>query len=136
MPGPSATLPERSASRLSLPPSSGPSGPGRRTDHIRRIKFGQGQCVFETLYYGPSGVFSRTVSGPCADRPLKLLRLTKHSVIQVCQVPDRPAPVGRPSDLDFSDSFDRFQTVDIAVTGMEDHPAIERGPSVCAQKLC
>jgi hypothetical protein len=25
--------------------------------------------VFESLYYGPSGVFSQTVSGPCADRP-------------------------------------------------------------------
>ena len=71
-----------------------------------------------------------------ADRPLELLRLTKHSIIQVCQVPDRPAPVGGPSNLDFSDSSDRFQTVDIAVTGMADRSTIERGPSVCVQKLC
>ena len=71
-----------------------------------------------------------------ADRPLELLRLTRHSVIQGCQVPDRPAMVGGPSDLDFSDSSDRFQTVDIAVTGTADRPAIGRGSFVCAQKLC
>jgi hypothetical protein len=59
-----------------------------------------------------------------------------HSVIQVCQVPNRPVPVGGPSDLDFSDNFDRFQTVDIVVTGTADRPAIGRGPSTCAQKLC
>jgi hypothetical protein len=47
----------------------GPSSPDRRTIRIRRTEFGHGWCVFETLYYGPSGVFSRTVSGPCADRP-------------------------------------------------------------------
>jgi hypothetical protein len=41
-----------------------------------------------------------------------------------------------PSDLDFSDSSDRFQTVDIAVTGTANRPAIGRGPSVRAQKLC
>jgi hypothetical protein len=71
-----------------------------------------------------------------ADSSLELLRLTKHSVIQVCQVPDRSALVGGPSDLDFSDSSDRFQTVDIAVIGMADRPAIGRGTSACAQKLC
>jgi hypothetical protein len=41
-----------------------------------------------------------------------------------------------PSDLDFSDSSDRFQTVDIAVTGTTDRPAIRREPSTCAEKLC
>jgi hypothetical protein len=70
------------------------------------------------------------------DRPLELLRLTKHSVIQVCQVPDRPASVGGPSDLDFSDSSDRFQTVDIAITSTADRLALGRGSSACAQKLC
>jgi hypothetical protein len=44
--------------------------------------------------------------------------------------------VGGPSNLDLSDSSDRFQTVDIAITSTADHPAIGRGPSVCAQKLC
>jgi hypothetical protein len=52
---------------LSLPYCGGPSGLSRRTVRIRKIEFGQGRCVFETLYYGPSWVFSRTVSGPCAD---------------------------------------------------------------------
>jgi hypothetical protein len=70
------------------------------------------------------------------DRPLELLRLTRHSVVQGCQVPDRPAPVGGPSDLDFSNSSDRFQTVDIVVTGTADRPAIGHGSSACAQKLC
>jgi hypothetical protein len=71
-----------------------------------------------------------------ADRPLVLLRLIKHSVTQVCQVSDRPALVGGPSDLDFSDSSDRFQMVDIAVTSTVDRPAIGRGPSACTQNLC
>jgi hypothetical protein len=71
-----------------------------------------------------------------ADRPLVLLRRFKLSVTQVCQVPDRSAPVGGPSDLDFFDSSDRVQTVDIAVTGTADHPALGRGPSACTQKLC
>jgi hypothetical protein len=70
------------------------------------------------------------------DPLLELLRLTKHSVIQVCQVPDRSAPVGGPSDLDFSDSSHRFQTVDIAITSMADRPALGRGSFACAQKLC
>jgi hypothetical protein len=47
----------------------GPSGLRGRTIRISQIEFQQGQCVFESLHYGPSGVFSRTVSGPCADRP-------------------------------------------------------------------
>jgi hypothetical protein len=59
-----------------------------------------------------------------------------HYVTQVCQVPDRLAPVGGPSDLDFSDSSNMFQTVDITVIGTADRPAIGRGPSACAQKLC
>jgi hypothetical protein len=70
------------------------------------------------------------------DSLLELLRLTKHFVIQVYQVPDRPSPVGGPSGLDFSDSSNRFKTVDIAVTGTTDRPAIGCGPSACAQKLC
>jgi hypothetical protein len=48
----------------------------------------------------------------------------QRSVIPSCQVPDRPALEGGPSDLDFSDSSDRFQTVDIAVTGTVNRPAI------------
>jgi hypothetical protein len=58
------------------------------------------------------------------------------SVIQVCQVPNRPAPVGGPSDLDFSDSSDRVQTVNITITSAVDHPALGRGSFVCTQKLC
>jgi hypothetical protein len=63
-----------------------------------------------------------------ADRPLVLLTRFMLSVIQVCQVPDRPAPVGGPSDLDFSD---RVQTVDIAITGATDRLALGREPSAC-----
>jgi hypothetical protein len=37
-----------------------------------------------------------------------------------------------PSGLDFFDSSDRFQTVDIVVTGTMDRPAIGRGSSACA----
>jgi hypothetical protein len=44
--------------------------------------------------------------------------------------------VGGPSGLDFFDSSDRFQTVDIAVNGTADRPVIGRGPFACAQKLC
>jgi hypothetical protein len=36
---------------------------------MSQIEFGQGQCVFESLHYGLSGVFSRTVCGPNTDRP-------------------------------------------------------------------
>jgi hypothetical protein len=71
-----------------------------------------------------------------ADRPLVLLRRFKLSVTQVCQVPDRSAPVGGPSDLGFSDNFDRVQTVDIAVTGTMNRLALGRGVSACTQKLC
>ena len=62
--------------------------------------------------------------------------IDQRSVIPSCQVPDRPALEGGPSRLDFSDSSDRFQTVDIAVTGTADRPALGRGPSACTQKLC
>jgi hypothetical protein len=121
---------------LSLPYYGGPSGPSRRTVRVREIEFGQGRCVFGTLYYGLFGIFIWTVSGPCADRLLILLRLIKLSVTQVCQVPERPASVGGPSDLDFSDNSDRFQTIDIAITGTVDRPALGRGPSACTQNLC
>jgi hypothetical protein len=53
----------------------------------------------------------------------------QRSVISSCQVPDRPALVGGPSGLDFSDSSDRFQTINIAVTGTTDRPVMGRGPS-------
>jgi hypothetical protein len=62
--------------------------------------------------------------------------VTKLSVIPSCQVLDRPALVGGPSGLDFSDSSDGFQTVNIAVTGMANCPPLGRGPSACAQNLC
>jgi hypothetical protein len=141
--GPSTTLLERTVGCLSLSPFGGPSGPGGQTVRIRRIEFGQGQCVFETLYYRPSGIFSRTVSGPCADRPAmnvghsaRVTLTDQRSVIPSSKAPNRLALEGGPSGLDFSDSSDRFQTVDIAVTGTTDHPTIGRGPSACAQKLC
>jgi hypothetical protein len=57
-------------------------------------------------------------------------------VIPSCQVLDRPALEGGPSGLDFSNSSDRFQTVNIAVTSTTNRPAMGRGPSACAQKLC
>jgi hypothetical protein len=69
---------------------------------------------------------------PQADHTLVLLRLNMHSITQVCQVPDRLAPVGGPSDLDFSSSSDRFQTVDIAVISTANRPTIGHGPSACA----
>jgi hypothetical protein len=60
----------------------------------------------------------------------------QRSIIPSYQVSDRSTLVGGPSGLNFSDSSDRFQTVNIAVTGTTDRPAMGRGPSVCAQKLC
>jgi hypothetical protein len=36
---------------------------------MRQTEFRQGQCVFESLNYELSGVFSQTVCGPGADRP-------------------------------------------------------------------
>jgi hypothetical protein len=48
----------------------------------------------------------------------------QRSVIPIYQVPDRPTLVGRPSGLDFSDSSDGFQTVNIAVTGTADRLAM------------
>jgi hypothetical protein len=47
----------------------GPFGPGGRTFRMNQDEFGQGRCIFESLYYGLSGVFSRTVYGPSVDRP-------------------------------------------------------------------
>jgi hypothetical protein len=41
-----------------------------------------------------------------------------------------------PSNLDFSDSSDMFQMVDIAIIGTANRPAIGCGPSACAQKMC
>jgi hypothetical protein len=81
-------------------------------------------------------VHERTVRPLLANRPLVLLRLIKLSATQVCQVSDRPASVGGPSDLDFFDNSDRFQTIDIVVTGTADRSVLGRGPSVCTQKLC
>jgi hypothetical protein len=60
----------------------------------------------------------------------------QRSVIPSCHVPDRPVLEGGPSGLDFSDNSDRFQTVNIAVTGTTDRPAMGHGSSACAQKLC
>jgi hypothetical protein len=42
-------------------------GPGGWTVRISRIEFRQGQCVFKSLHYGPSRVFSWIVSIPCAN---------------------------------------------------------------------
>jgi hypothetical protein len=39
--------------------------------------------------------------------------------------------VGGPSDLDFSDSSDRFQTVDIAVTSTADRPRVPKNCASC-----
>jgi hypothetical protein len=62
----------------------GSSGPGGRTVHISWIEFGQGQCVFVSLHYGPFEVFSRTISGPCAaDGPLEFFWLTSALLFQV-----------------------------------------------------
>jgi hypothetical protein len=41
-----------------------------------------------------------------------------------------------PSDLDFSYSSDRFQTIDIAITVTANRPALRRGLSTCTQNLC
>jgi hypothetical protein len=53
-----------------------------------------------------------------------------------CQVVDGPAKVGRLFVPHFSDSSDRFQTGKIAVMCTADRPALGRGPSACAQKMC
>jgi hypothetical protein len=53
-----------------------------------------------------------------------------------CQVADGPAKVGGLSGPHFSDSSDRFQTEKIAVMFTADLPALGRGPSTCAQKMC
>jgi hypothetical protein len=127
---------ERLAGRLSLCLFGEPSGPGGRTLRIRYIEFGQGRCVFETLYYGPSGVFSRMVSGPCADRPAMNGGQSARIILTDQALYYSKLSGSGPSGLDFSDSCDRFQTVDIAITGTTDRPAIGRGPSACAQKLC
>jgi hypothetical protein len=47
----------------------GPSGPGGQTVRMSQDEFGQGWYIFESLYYGLSGFFSRTVYGPSVDRP-------------------------------------------------------------------
>jgi hypothetical protein len=60
----------------------------------------------------------------------------QRSVIPSCQVPDHSALEGGPSGLDFSDSSNRFQMLNIAITGTADRPSMGRGPSSCAQKLC
>jgi hypothetical protein len=53
-----------------------------------------------------------------------------------CQVSDGPAKVGGLSRPRFSDSYDRFQTGKIVVRCTADCPALGRGPSACAQKMC
>jgi hypothetical protein len=53
-----------------------------------------------------------------------------------CQVSDGPAKVGGLSRPYFSDSSDRFQTGKIVVMCTADRPALGRGPSACAQKMC
>jgi hypothetical protein len=53
-----------------------------------------------------------------------------------CQVADGLAKVGGLSGPYFSDNSDRFQTGKIVVICTADRPALERGPSACAQNLC
>jgi hypothetical protein len=53
-----------------------------------------------------------------------------------CQVADGPAKVGGLSGPPFSDSSDRFQTGKIVVMCTADRPALGRGPSACAKKMC
>jgi hypothetical protein len=53
-----------------------------------------------------------------------------------CQVADGPIKVGGLSGPHFSDSSDRFQTGKIAFMCTADRPALGRGPSACAQKMC
>jgi hypothetical protein len=66
--GPSSTLPEVSAGALVSVFLCGLSGPRGRTVRMSQNEFGPGWCVFESLYYGMSRVFSRTVCGLGADR--------------------------------------------------------------------
>jgi hypothetical protein len=53
-----------------------------------------------------------------------------------CQAPDGPAKVGGLFGTRISDSSDIFQTGKIVVTCTADRPALGRGPSACAQKVC
>jgi hypothetical protein len=57
--------------------------------------------------------------------------IDQRSIIPSCQVPDRPALEGGPSRLDFSDSSDRFQTVDIVVTVTADCTRVHRSSASC-----
>jgi hypothetical protein len=63
------TLPAKSARAPVSVILRGPSGPGGWTVRMSQIEFGQGQCVFESLHYRLSKVFSRIVCGPGVDRP-------------------------------------------------------------------
>jgi hypothetical protein len=65
-----------------------------------------------------------------------LTPLSQSSGAPSCQVADSPAKVGGRSEPHFSDSSDRFQTGKIAVMCTADRPALGRGPSACAQKMC
>jgi hypothetical protein len=71
-----------------------------------------------------------------ADSPRVLILRGQSSGAPSYQVPDGPTKVGGLSGPRFSDSSDRFQTGNIAVTCTVDRPALGRGPSACAQKVC
>jgi hypothetical protein len=80
--------------------------------------------------HGPSGLVGR------ADGPHVLTPLSQSSGAPSCQVANGSAKVGGLSGPHFSDSSDRFQTGKIVVICMADRPALGRGPSACAQKMC
>jgi hypothetical protein len=108
-------------------------------------EFGQGRCVFESLYYGLSGVFTRTLCGPSVDRPTMVggqsarvvqivsalaFHIDRSLTVRV-RLADRPC-------LTFSDSTDMFQTDIIVVNGTvyrstmgTDRPRVRRTCASC-----
>jgi hypothetical protein len=74
---------------------------------------------------------------PCrADGPRVLTPLGQSSGALSCQIADSPAKVGGLFGPHFSDNSNRFQTGKIAIMFTTDRPALGRGPSACAQKMC
>jgi hypothetical protein len=115
--GPSATLPEVSTGAPVSVFLHGPSDQGRRTVRMSQNEFGQGQCIFESLYYRLFGVFNRIVCGPgrtvqpwLADcLPMLFILVSALAFHFDRSQTVRPRQADRPG-LTFSDSTDNFQT--------------------------
>jgi hypothetical protein len=88
--------------------------------------------------FSPDITFSQgqTVRSCWADSSPMIFNLVNALAFQVDRSQTvRPGLADRPG-LTFSNITDRFQMEIIVVTCTVDHPAVGRGPSACAQKLC